>query len=158
MTEIWQGEYFQSHPLVNTATLVLSKAELERFFTLTGHTPKFFKIRRKSKMKIAFAGTGDINKVHARGAQSLGLELVAAVNHKPESMAEFGKEFDITRQYETVEAMFKDGGVDALVVSTPNYLHASQTIAALNAGVHVMVEKPMAMNATGSRANVRSRG
>ena len=33
------------------------------------------------------------------------------------------------------------------MVSTPNYLHAPQTIAALNAGVHVMVEKPMSMNA-----------
>src|SRR6185436_1400250 len=97
-------------------------------------------------MKIAFAGTGDINKVHARAAQSLGLDLVAAVNHKPESMAEFGKEFGITRQYDTVEALLKDGNVDALVVSTPNYLHASQTIAALKAGVPVMVEKPMAMN------------
>jgi Ala-tRNA(Pro) deacylase len=35
--EIWQGDYFLSHPLVNTATLILSKAELERFFVLTGH-------------------------------------------------------------------------------------------------------------------------
>ncbi|MEO8358039.1 MAG: prolyl-tRNA synthetase associated domain-containing protein [Chloroflexota bacterium] len=35
--EIWQSEYFLSHPLVNTATLILSKAELERFFALTGH-------------------------------------------------------------------------------------------------------------------------
>jgi len=41
-SEIWQGEYFQSHPLVNTATLVLAKAELERFFVLTGHTLHFF--------------------------------------------------------------------------------------------------------------------
>lgn len=40
--EIWQGEYFLCHPLVNTATLVLSKAELERFFTLTGHTLNLF--------------------------------------------------------------------------------------------------------------------
>ncbi|MBI2330803.1 MAG: prolyl-tRNA synthetase associated domain-containing protein [Chloroflexi bacterium] len=40
--EIWDGEYFLAHPLVNTATLVLSKKELERFFSLTGHTPKFF--------------------------------------------------------------------------------------------------------------------
>ena len=39
---IWQGEYFQSHPLVNTATLVLSKAELKRFFELTEHAPHFF--------------------------------------------------------------------------------------------------------------------
>ncbi len=98
-------------------------------------------------MKIAFAGTGGINKVHAQAAQSLGLELVAAVNHKPESMAVFAKEFGIRREYDTMEALLKDGNLDALVVATPNYLHAPQTIAALNAGVHVMVEKPMAMNA-----------
>jgi len=41
-SEIWQGENFQSHPLVNTATLVLAKPELERFFALTGHTLNFF--------------------------------------------------------------------------------------------------------------------
>jgi predicted dehydrogenase len=98
-------------------------------------------------MKIAFAGTGYINKVHAQAAKNLGLELVAVVNHKQESMAEFGKQFNIARQYETVEAMLNDGNVDALVVSTPIYLHAPQAIAVLNAGGHVMVEKPMSMNA-----------
>jgi len=98
-------------------------------------------------VRIAFAGTGGINKVHARAAQAAGLELVAAVNHRPESMAAFGEEFGIVRQYENIEALLHDGNVDALVVSTPNYLHAPQTLAALNAGVHVMVEKPMAMNA-----------
>ncbi len=41
-SEIWSSENFLCHPLVNTATLVLSKNELERFFSLTGHTPKFF--------------------------------------------------------------------------------------------------------------------
>jgi Ala-tRNA(Pro) deacylase len=40
--EIWPGEYFLSHPLVNTATLILAKSELERFFVLTGHAPHFF--------------------------------------------------------------------------------------------------------------------
>lgn len=40
--EIWKGEYFLSHPLVNTATLILAKPELERFFALTGHVPQFF--------------------------------------------------------------------------------------------------------------------
>jgi predicted dehydrogenase len=98
-------------------------------------------------MKIAFAGTGYINKIHARAAENLGLNLVAVVNHKAESMTKFSSDYGISRQYESVEAMLKDGNVDALVVSTPNYLHASQTIEALEAGVHVMVEKPMAMNA-----------
>ena len=40
--EIWTEEQFLCHPLVNTATLVLSKTELERFFTLTGHILHFF--------------------------------------------------------------------------------------------------------------------
>lgn len=41
--EIWQGEYFLSHPLVNTATLILKKPELERFFALTGHILHLYK-------------------------------------------------------------------------------------------------------------------
>ena len=41
-SEIWRDEYFQSHPLVNTATLILAKSELERFFALTGHAIHFF--------------------------------------------------------------------------------------------------------------------
>lgn len=40
--EIWPGEHFLSHPLVNTATLVIAKAELERFFALTGHQVRLF--------------------------------------------------------------------------------------------------------------------
>lgn len=98
-------------------------------------------------IKIAFAGTGYINKIHAQAAQNLGLELAAVVNHKVDSMVAFAERFNITRQYETIEVMLNDGGVDALVVSTPNYLHAPQAITALNAGVQVMVEKPMSMNA-----------
>ena len=39
---IWQGDYFLSHPLVNTATLVLARTELERFFRLTGHALHIF--------------------------------------------------------------------------------------------------------------------
>ncbi len=102
-------------------------------------------------LHFAFAGTGYINKVHAQAAQNLGLELAAVVNHKTDSMVVFGKRFGIKRQYQSVEAMLEDGLVDALVVSTPNYLHAPQTMAALKAGVHVMVEKPMAMNSNEAR-------
>jgi Ala-tRNA(Pro) deacylase len=40
--EIWKGEQFLCHPLVNTATLVLSKAELERFLALSRHELHFF--------------------------------------------------------------------------------------------------------------------
>lgn len=99
-------------------------------------------------LTIAFTGCGYIARYHARAAQKLpGVELTAVVNHRPESMTAFAREFDIPRQFTRVEDLLRDGSVDALVVSTPNYLHAPQTIAALRAGVHGMVEKPMAMNA-----------
>lgn len=99
-------------------------------------------------IKLAITGTGFIAKVHARAAQKLpDVELVAVVNHRTESMAAFAAQFGISRQYLDVETLLRDGGVDALVIGTPNYLHAPQTTAALKAGVHAMVEKPMAMNA-----------
>ncbi len=99
-------------------------------------------------LRIAFSGTGHISRVHARAAQSIdGVELVAVVNHKPKSMADYAAQFGIARQYVTVEELLRAGDVDILVVSTPNYLHAPQAIAALEAGLHVMVEKPMALDA-----------
>jgi Ala-tRNA(Pro) deacylase len=46
--EIWQGDHFLSHPLVNTATLILSKSELQRFFDLTGHTVHLFEEKTRT--------------------------------------------------------------------------------------------------------------
>lgn len=104
-------------------------------------------------LRLAFAGTGLIAGVHAGAAQRLlNVTLEAVVNHRPESMAAFAARFGIPRQYPDVASLVKDGDVDALVVCTPNSLHAPQSIAALSAGVHVLVEKPMAMNATEAEA------
>jgi predicted dehydrogenase len=97
-------------------------------------------------LRIALTGTGFIARTHAQAIQNTpGVELVAVVNHRPESMVTFAAEFGIPREYADVYALLQDGDVDALIVGTPNYLHAPQTVAALEAGVHVLVEKPMAV-------------
>jgi Ala-tRNA(Pro) deacylase len=49
--DIWESPHFLTHPLVNTATLVLSKEELERFFELTGHEPHFFNTKGSTEEK-----------------------------------------------------------------------------------------------------------
>ena len=99
-------------------------------------------------MKIAFSGAGYIITIHAKAAQAQkDLELAAVVEKYSEKSAVFAQRFKIKHQFHTVEELLKAGVVDALVVGTPNFLHAPQTIAALKAGVHVMVEKPMAINA-----------
>ena len=106
-------------------------------------------------IRLAMLGTGTIAHSHAQAAQSIaGCDLVAVVNHRPESMARFAEAYAIPRQYATLDALIAEGGIDALIVGTPNALHAAQAIAALNAGVHVLLEKPMAMNATEAGAIV----
>ncbi len=105
-------------------------------------------------IKLAFAGTG-FSRIHANFAQTMpDVEMVAVVNHRRESMAAFAEQFDIPRQYTSLDKLFADGDIDAISINTPNYLHAPQAIAALKAGVHVMVEKPMAMNAVEAQAMV----
>jgi len=54
-------------------------------------------------IKIAFVGTGYINKIHAQAARACGADLTAVVNHKAESLTEFAKQFDILRQYATAQ-------------------------------------------------------
>ena len=104
-------------------------------------------------LRIAFTGTGHISRVHARAAQSIAdLELTAVVNHRAGSMADYAAQFGIERQYLHLDALLDDGGLDILSVNTPNSLHAPQAIAALERGIHVMVEKPMALNAEEARA------
>lgn len=99
-------------------------------------------------IRIAFSGAGYISNIHARAAKAQkDVELVAVVERYADKAAPFAQKFKIKNHYETVEQFLKAGGVDALVIGTPNFLHAPQAIAALRAGVHVMVEKPMAMNA-----------
>ncbi|USD38161.1 prolyl-tRNA synthetase associated domain-containing protein [Ferrimonas sp. SCSIO 43195] len=47
---VWQGEAFQCHPLINTATLVLEKAQVERFLQLTNHIPVIMPIPQQAAM------------------------------------------------------------------------------------------------------------
>jgi Ala-tRNA(Pro) deacylase len=46
--EIWQATHFLCHPLVNTATLVIARPHLLRFFALTGHTPQVLEMPRRA--------------------------------------------------------------------------------------------------------------
>ena len=96
-------------------------------------------------MRVALFGTGWIMKFHARAVlEHPGAELVAAANWREESLAALAKEFSIPRTTTRWEDLAEDPDVDAVVVGTPNALHAPQAIACLRAGKHVLVEKPMA--------------
>ncbi|MEZ4515134.1 MAG: Gfo/Idh/MocA family oxidoreductase [Chloroflexota bacterium] len=106
-------------------------------------------------LKLAFTGTGYIANIHAAAAQKVaGVGLTAVSNHHPTSRQTFAETFNIPRQYDNVADLLADGDVDAISINTPNALHAPEAIAALEAGVHVLVEKPMAMNAAEAKAMI----
>jgi predicted dehydrogenase len=61
------------------------------------------------------------------------------------------KEFGVEKVYREADEMFADKTLDAVCIATPNKFHAPLTIAALRAGLHVLCEKPMAMNEAEAR-------
>jgi len=73
-------------------------------------------------------------------------ELVAASRRDPERLREFGERFGIDKLYTDYEKLVEDPSVDAVAIVTPNSLHMPMTIAAAEAGKHVIVEKPIARN------------
>jgi predicted dehydrogenase len=99
-------------------------------------------------LKFAIAGAGYIADYHARAIHAdSDSQIVVVVEKFPEKATPFAEKYGIPNHYTTIEELANVGGVDALVIGTPNFLHAPQAIAALEAGIHVMVEKPMGMNA-----------
>lgn len=96
-------------------------------------------------VRVALFGCGWIQDFHARAVQACGGEVVAVANHREESALAFAERHGIARVTTDWETLASAPDVDAGVVATPNALHAPQSIALLEAGKHVMVEKPMAM-------------
>lgn len=96
-------------------------------------------------MRVALFGAGWIMPFHARAVKEHpAADLVAAANWRPDSLAALEKTFSIPRTTTDWKELAADPGVDAVVIATPNALHAPQAIACLEAGKHVLVEKPMA--------------
>ena len=71
--------------------------------------------------------------------------LVAATDPRPEACAAFATEFG-GAVHGSIEALYEDAGIDAVYIATPHQLHAAHAIAALRAGKHVLVEKPLAIS------------
>jgi predicted dehydrogenase len=72
-------------------------------------------------------------------------ELVAVASRTQNSADVYAKEWEIPSAFGSYQEMLESGAVDAVYISLPNHLHSEWTIKALNAGVHVLCEKPFAL-------------
>ncbi|MCD1260639.1 Gfo/Idh/MocA family oxidoreductase [Paenibacillus athensensis] len=98
-----------------------------------------------SKIKVAVIGCGAISKHRhiPEYATNPNVELVAFVDPNLERAQEYANTHG-GKAYSSYQELFNNEKVDAVSVCTPNFLHAEVSIAAANAGAHVLVEKPMA--------------
>jgi predicted dehydrogenase len=110
-------------------------------------------------LRIGLVGSGWIMDHHARGVLAHPrAELVAATNWRAPSLDRLAHAHGIERRTTHWEDLVGDAGVDAVVIGTPNALHAPQAIAFLRAGQHVLVEKPMALDGAQAAAIVAAAG
>jgi myo-inositol 2-dehydrogenase / D-chiro-inositol 1-dehydrogenase len=97
-------------------------------------------------IKIALVGCGGIGRSHAAAITALSdAKLVAVVDIDRDRADAFGTQFNVDTISTDYAAVLDRDEIDAVIVTTANNLHACLTIQALDAGKHVMVQKPMAL-------------
>jgi predicted dehydrogenase len=92
---------------------------------------------------VGVVGLGGMGHLHARSVQEFGANVVAGADLVEAQRNQFGAEFE-AETYETHEGLVADDDVDAVIVTTPNRFHEPIAVDALEAGHHVLVEKPLA--------------
>ncbi|WP_417899013.1 Gfo/Idh/MocA family oxidoreductase [Bacillus haimaensis] len=97
-------------------------------------------------INFAIVGAGAIAPVYAE-AITLHLEatLAAVCDKNPQTAAGFVKQYATSKFYTAYEDMLQDSSIDVVCICTPSGLHADMAIQAIEAGKHVIIEKPLAM-------------
>ncbi len=98
------------------------------------------------KLRMAFIGCGGISETQIRALQTMPeVQILAGVDTDPNRLETMKTKYSISGLYTDYHKMLKEIRPDAVSVCTPNGSHAPATIASLQAGAHVITEKPMAM-------------
>ena len=112
-------------------------------------------MRAITEIGAAVVGTGFIGVVHVEALRRLGVPVHGVVGSSPERAAERSRELGLPPAYGSFQAMLDDPRVEVVHITSPNHLHHEQAKAALDAGKHVVCEKPLAMTSQQSEELVR---
>jgi len=95
-------------------------------------------------VKWGFLSTANINRLVLAGArQSDRVDVVAVASRDAARAQEYARANGIERAYGSYEALLADPGIEAVYISLPNSLHVEWSVRALEAGKHVLCEKPL---------------
>ena len=105
-----------------------------------------------STLGVAIVGTGMIGAVHRRAALLAGATVRGVAASSPARAQEVAQAWGLPRGYGGIEDVVADPQVQVVHICTPNHLHRSMAQAALEAGKHVVCEKPLATTLDDARA------
>lgn len=106
-------------------------------------------------VRLAVVGTSWIAGALVDAARTVpGVEVVGVYSRRQESATRFAERYGIPRTFTDLTALGQSADVEAAYIASPNSLHAPQAITLLEAGTHVLVEKPLAASAAQAEAMI----
>jgi predicted dehydrogenase len=104
---------------------------------------------------VAIIGTGFMGPTHTEALRRLGIHIGGILDATPERSRRAAETMGLPKGYASLEELLADPEVHAVHIATPNMLHYSMAKAVLEAGKHVLCEKPLAMTSAESADLVR---
>lgn len=108
-------------------------------------------------LKVGVVGAG-VGRLHVRGYQALPneVEIVALCDVNEARLQSVADDYNIPLRFTDSNELFTSGEVEAVSICLPNSLHAPASVAALEAGLHVLCEKPLAENSAAGQKIVQA--
>jgi predicted dehydrogenase len=112
----------------------------------------------RNKLKVGIIGVGGIANVHMPGwMDNPHAEIIAGSDISQSNLEAWGRRYNIERLTTDADELIHDPAIDIIDICTPNNYHAPLAIAAMNAGKHVLCEKPLAPNPAAVRDMIKTR-
>lgn len=102
--------------------------------------------RSLQDVSVGVVGTGFMGVAHTEALRRLGIQVRGIVGSSPDRARQKAAAANLPTVYDSYEALLADPRIEAVHITTPNHLHYAQVIAAIDAGKHVICEKPLTVS------------
>jgi phthalate 4,5-cis-dihydrodiol dehydrogenase len=112
---------------------------------------------QRTPLRFAIAGLGSAGTAMIRPVlKNPAFELAAAADTDATTLAQFSHDFPKVKTFASVDALAASDDVDVIFVATPTHLHTAHVLTAIQAGKHVVTEKPMAVSLDDAAAMIEA--
>jgi len=117
------------------------------------------KVNEMDPVRLGVVGCGVIGKVHLAAANEIsGIESVAVADIREDAAREAAERFSVSQVYLDAQELFENPEVEAVILALPAHARTELALKAFDRGKHVLIEKPVAMNAGEVEAMIEAIG